>query len=180
MFWTVFSFTSLAYGRNLVSATRVEPIVKHLVRRVSTLTLAPIITGLITALVGVGPAHAASSPLLDAKELRSDVSALTDDYVDRYQDRLTPEAARQARREMTTLVRTIKKAERRDTPAAWKVAYRQHQRAAAMVDGRFDDVRAALESELTFVERLSAFSDYSSSMRDFQSLGVELASRAAK
>jgi hypothetical protein len=49
-----------------------------------------------------------------------------------------------------------------------------------MVDGRFDDVRAALESELTFVERLSAFSDYSSSMRDFQSLGVELASRAAK
>ena len=42
---------------------------------------------------------------------------LTDDYVDRYQDRLTPEqqrqltqAARQARREMTTLVRAIKKA----------------------------------------------------------------------
>lgn len=115
------------------------------------------------------------------------MSALTDDYVDRYQDRLTPEqqrqltqAARQARREMTTLVRAIKKAERRGTPAAWEVAYRQHQRAAAMVDGRFDDVRAALESELTFVERLSAFSDYSSSMRDFQSLGVELASRAAK
>ena len=58
------------------------------------------------------------------------MSALTDDYVDRYQDRLTPEqqrqltqAARQARREMTTLVRTIKKAERRGTPAAWEVAY---------------------------------------------------------
>ena len=160
---------------------------KHLVRRASTLTLAALVTGLITALVGVGPAHAASSPLQDAKELRSDVSALTDDYVDRYQDRLTPEqqrqltqAARQARREMTTLVRAIKKAERRGTPAAWEVAYRQHQRAAAMVDGSFDDVRAALESELTFVERLSAFSDYSSSMRDFESLGVELASRAAK
>ena len=119
--------------------------------------------------------------------MRSDVSALTDDYIDRYQDRLTPEqqrqltrAARQARREMTTLVRAIKEAERRSTPAAWKAAYRQHQRAAAMVDGRFDDVRATLESELTFVERLSAFSDYSSSMRDFQSLGVELARRAAK
>ena len=160
---------------------------KHLLRRASTLTLAALVTGLITAFVGLGPAHAASSPLQDAKELRSDVSALTDDYVDRYQDRLTPEqqrrltqAARQARREMTTLVRAIKKAERRDTPAAWEVAYRQHQRAAAMVDGNVDDVRAALESELTFVERLSAFSDYSSSMRDFESLGVELASRAAK
>ena len=119
--------------------------------------------------------------------MRSDVSALTDDYIDRYQDRLTPEqqrqltrAARQARREMTTLVRAIKEAERRSTPAAWKAAYRQHQRAAAMVDGRFDDVRATLESELTFVERLSAFPDYSSSMRDFQSLGVKLARRAAK
>jgi hypothetical protein len=161
--------------------------VKHLVRRVSTLTLAAVITGLITALVGAGPAHAASSPLLDAQELRSDVSALTDDYIDRYQDRLTPaqerqltKTARQARREMTTLVRAIKKAERRNTPSAWKAAHRQHQRAAAMVDGRFDDVRATLESELTFVERLSAFSDYSSSMRDFQSLGVELARRAAK
>ena len=115
------------------------------------------------------------------------MSALTNDYIDRYQDRLTPEqerrlirAARQARREMTTLVRVIKKAERRDTPAAWKAAYRQHELAAAMVDGRFDDVRATLESELTFVERLSAFSDYSSSMRDFQSLGVELAKRAGK
>ena len=160
---------------------------KHLVRRAPVITLAALFTGLITALVGVGPAHAASSPLLDAKQLRSDVSALTDDYVDRYRDRLTPEqqrqltqAARQARREMTTLVRAIKKAERRNTPSAWKAAYRQHQRAAAMVDGRFDDVRATLESELTFVERLSAFSDYSSSMRDFQSLGVELARRAAK
>ena len=160
---------------------------KHQVRRASTFTLTAIIAGLITALVGVGPAPAASSTLLDAKELRSDVSALTDDYVDRYQDRLTPEqqrqltqAARQARREMTTLVRAIKKAERRDTTAAWEVAYRRQQRAAGMVDGRFDDVRAALESELTFVERLSAFSDYSSSRRDFQSLGVELASRAAK
>ena len=160
---------------------------KHLVRRVSTVTLAALVTGLITAFVGVGPAHAASSPLQDAKELRSDVSALTDDYIDRYQDRLTPEqqrqltrAARQARREMTTLVRAIKEAERRSTPAAWKAAYRQHQRAAAMVDGRFDDVRATLESELTLVERLSAFSDYGSSMRDFQSLGVELARRAAK
>ena len=160
---------------------------KHPVRRASTLTFAALVTGLITALVGVDPAHAASNPLQDAKELRSDVSALTDDYVDRYQDRLTPEqqrqltqAARQARREMTTLVRTIKKAERRDTPAAWEVAYRQHERAAAMVDGSFDNVRAALESELTFVERLSAFSDYSSSIRDFESLGVELASRAAK
>ncbi len=115
------------------------------------------------------------------------MSALTDDYIDRYQDRLTPaqerqltKTARQARREMTTLVRAIKKAERKNTPAAWKAAYRQHQRTAAMVDGRFDDVRATLESELTFLERLSAFSDYSSSMRDFQSLGVELARRAAK
>ena len=159
----------------------------HPIRRASTFTLTAIIIGLITALVGLGPAHAASSPLLDAQELRSDVSALTNDYIDRYQDRLTPEqerrltrAARQARREMTTLVRVIKKAERRDTPAAWKAAYQQHQRAAAMVDGRFDDVRATLESELTFVERLSAFSDYSSSMRDFQSLGVELARRAGK
>ena len=149
--------------------------------------MAAIITGLITALVGVGPAHATSSPLLDAQELRSDVSALTNDYIDRYQDRLTPEqerqltrTARQARREMTTLVGAIKKAERRETPAAWKAAYRQHQRAVAMVDGRFDGVRATLESELTFIERLSAFSDYSSSMRDFQSLGEELANRAAK
>ena len=81
---------------------------------------------------------------------------------------------------MTTLVRAIKKAEQRDTPVAWKAAYRQHQRAAALVDRRFDDVRATLESELMFVERLSAFSDYSSSMRDFQSLGVELARRTAK
>ena len=148
--------------------------------------MAAIITGLITALVGVGPAHAASSPLLDAQELRSDVSALTSDYIDRYQDRLTHKqeraltrTAREARREMTTLVRSIKKAERRATSAAWKAAYRQHQRAAAMVDGRFDEVRAALESELTFVERLSAFSDYASSMRAFQSLGVALARRAA-
>ena len=43
-----------------------------------------------------------------------------------------------------------------------------------MVDGRFDDARAALESELTFVERLSAFSDYSRCA--LPSLGVELAS----
>ena len=49
-----------------------------------------------------------------------------------------------------------------------------------MVDGRFDGVRATLESELTFIERLSAFSDYSSSMRDLHSLGEELANRAAK
>ena len=159
---------------------------KHPIRRASTFTLAVIITAFFTAIVGVNPSNATSSPLLDAQELRSDVSALTSDYIDRYQDRLTPKqeraltrTAREARREMTTLVRSIKKAERKATPAAWKAAYRQHQRAAAMIDGRFDDVRAALEPGLTFVERLSAFSDYSSSMRDFQSLEVELARRAA-
>lgn len=141
----------------------------------------------VALLLPVSTAHAAANPLTQAKDLRSDVLATTNQYIDRYEDRLTIDGrrelrstARQTRVELDALVRAIRRAEERDTTRAWKAAVRQHSAAADLVDSRFDDVRSIIEPELTFSEKLSAFADYSSAMRYFESLGSELARRAAK
>ena len=141
----------------------------------------------VALLVPVSAAQAAANPLSQAKELRSDVVATTNQYIDRYETRLTVEdrrelqsTARQTRVELDALVRAIRRAEARDTTRAWKAAVRQHSAAADLVDSRFDHVRSIIEPELNFGERLGAFADYSSAMRDFESLGSELSRRADK
>jgi hypothetical protein len=140
------------------------------------------------ALILTAPAaYAASSPLAQALGLRSDVQTTTSQYIDRYEDRLTVadrrelrSTARETRIQLNALVRTVRRAEARDTKRAWRDALREHASAADLIESRFDDVRSIIEPELSFSEKLSAFADYSSAMQAFESLGSELSRRAGK
>lgn len=155
--------------------------------RSSGWSIAGAVVTAVALLVPASTAQAEANPLAQAKELRSDVMATTNQYVDRYEGRLAVDdrrelrsTARQTRVELDALVRAIRRAEARDTTRTWKAAVRQHAAAADLVDSRFADVRSIIEPKLTFSERLGAFADYSSAMRDFESLGAELSRRADK
>ena len=155
--------------------------------RFSGWSIAGAVVTAVALLLPASTAQAAANPLTQAKELRSDVLATTNQYIDRYEGRMTVEdqrelrsTARQTRVELDALVRAIRRAEARDTTRTWKAAVRQHSAAANLVDSRFDDVRSIIEPKLSFSEKLGAFADYSSAMRDFESLGAELSRRADK
>jgi hypothetical protein len=155
--------------------------------RSSGWSIAGAVVTAVALLLQASTAQAAANPLAQAKDLRSDVVVTTNQYIDRYEGRLTVDdrrelrsTARQTRVELDALVRAIRRAEARDTTRAWKAAVRQHAAAADLVDSRFDDVRSIIEPKLTFTEKLGAFADYSSAMRDFESLGAELSRRADK
>ena len=129
----------------------------------------------------VSPAQAASTALQDARELRTSVSALMTNYERNYSDRLTSsdqatlKAVRlKANRQLTQLLTDIRRAERTNKRSDWLRAQQTHAQASSEAELGLEQARTILEPRLGLAEKLTAFSDYSTKMEQFRSLGLRL------
>lgn len=138
------------------------------------------IAGALT-LVGFQPAIAATTVLQDARQVRSEIVRLTDDYADKYANRVSPEErteltsmASQARRELTGVVVAVRKAQRSNTAADWKEAAARHRAARELAEANFARAQEILGPRLSLLEQLNAFADYSEAIRSFDDLGARI------
>lgn len=140
----------------------------------------PVLVTLLTLGI-LSPAQAASTPLQDARELRTSVSALMANYEQNYADRLTSsdqatlKAVRlKANRQLTQLLTDIRRAERTNKRSDWLRAQQTHAKASTDAELGLEQARTILEPKLGLAEKLTAFSDYTSKMEQFRSLGLRL------
>lgn len=140
----------------------------------------PMVVALLT-LGLLSPAQAANTPLQDARELRSSVSALMSNYEQNYADRLTStdqaalKAVRlKANRHLTQLLTDVRRAERTNKRGDWLRAQATHAKASSEAESGLEQARTILEPKLSLTEKLTAFSDYSRKMEQFRSLGLRL------
>lgn len=148
---------------------------------------------LVATVLGVvmvlGPAGVAYADTLteDARALRDSVVQLTQDYERDFRDRVTPterdelmSMGIQARREMNRLVGAIRTAERTDRVADWRTARTLHAAALTTAEARFERAAAILQPRLSLGEQLTAYADYSRTLRQFERLGQQIPSRAGR
>jgi hypothetical protein len=147
------------------------------------LGLRVLIPGLLIGLLTLGAAQAAHAATLteDTRALRDSVVLLTRDYEGDFGSRVTAEQraelasmGAQARRHMTGLVAAVRRAERTQRPADWRNARTLHSRALATTKTRFEQAASILRPHLTLGEPLRAYSDYTSTLDDFQRLGERI------
>lgn len=142
--------------------------------------LVPVIVALVTLSL-LSPAQAASTPLQDARELRSSVTTLMSNYERSYADRLTSsdQAALKAIRlkanqQLAQLQTDIRRAERTKKRSDWLRAQQTHAKATSDAELGLEQARTILEPKLSLMERLTALSEYSTKMDQFRSLGLRL------
>lgn len=150
-------------------------------RRIVTILL--LATGLL--FVSTVGAQASNSLTTSATEVRSDVTSLVSEYEAVYGPRVSNteraglrSMTREARREMNTLVRLVRNAERSNRKADWRRAFNHYSAIKIKGDERLDDAREIIAPQMSFTEQLAAWSQARSVMADLDSLGAQLARRA--
>lgn len=105
-------------------------------------------------------------------------------YEESYGDRLQSSERKQlaalrvqAAEQLTLLVTDIRRAERTQKSSDWLRAQQTHSRAEAQAESGLERARGILEPKLSLLEQLTALSDYSTSMDQFQSLGLRVQER---
>ena len=137
------------------------------------------------ALAPSSAAAESTSLSASASRVSTQVVALISDYEERYGPRVssTDRATlrtieRNTRREMNTLVRLVREAERTKRPSAWTRAYEQFLDIEAASNARLDEMRDIIEPKMSWTEKLGAVSPARSIQRDMESLGSQLKRRA--
>ena len=132
-------------------------------------------------LVGIQPAFAATTVLQDARQVRGEIVRLTDEYADKYSNRVSPaertelnSMAAQARRELTGVVVAVRKAQRTNAATHWNEAAARHRVARERAEANFARAQEILGPRLSLIEQLNAFSDYSEAMRSYDELGTRI------
>lgn len=149
-------------------------------RLITTLTL---MIGL--ALIPTSPAWSSASLTASASEVRGDVTSLVEEYEATYGPRVSPSErvelqamTREARRDMNTLVRLTRTAERTNSAGDWQRASNHYEAIRAKGDERLADAQDIIAPKMSLTEQLSAWSQARSVMADLDSLGAQLARRA--
>ncbi|MFM1917090.1 MAG: hypothetical protein RJB01_605 [Actinomycetota bacterium] len=145
-----------------------------------TRTAVAALVSVAVAITLAGPASA--GPAVDAaRELRSEVTTLSQEYEFAYGKRLSADErsqlsaiSNQGTRQLTQLLSQIRRAERSGKRSDWLRAQRLHASATASAETQLLQARTILEPHLSFLERLNALSDYSRNMERFDSLGLML------
>ncbi len=124
-----------------------------------------------------------------AISLRRDVSSLLQQYIDQYGARVTPaELSRlegyrsDADRQLAGVVVTTSRLRNaiaqgrsaRQVESARRAALASWTRAREAADSSWDQARTIMEPQLSFLERLSALSDYNDMIGRFDALGEEI------
>ena len=130
-------------------------------------------------------AWASGSLTATAVDLRGDVITLVGEYEAIYGPRVSPSErsalrsmTREARRDMNTLVRLVRKAERSNAKSDWRRASNHYAAIRLKGDERLGEAQDIIAPEMSLTEQLSAWSQARSVMAELDSLGSQLARRA--
>ena len=154
---------------------------RRTVRRfMTTLLLA---TGLLFA--STAGVQASTSLTTSATQVRGEVTALVGEYELVYGPRVSSgqrgelkSMTREARGDMNTLVRLVRKAERTNKRADWQRAHNHYTAIRVKGDARLEDARDIIGPQMSLTEQLAAWSQARTVMQDLDSLGSQLARRA--
>lgn len=120
-----------------------------------------------------------------ASQARTQVASLVRDYEGKYGPRVSATQRaelrgmiRESRREMNSLVRSVRIAEQQQRKSDWRRAYAQYLEMRALADERLVEVQDILAPEMSFSEQLSAWSQSRSVLQELDSLGAQLERRA--
>lgn len=141
------------------------------------------------AIAAVDARRDATAMRASAIDLRRDVASLLQEYIDAYRARFTPAELTQlegyrsdADRQLASVVVTTSRLRNaiaqgrsaRQVEAARRAALASWTRARAASTASWDQARTIMEPKLSFVERLSALSDYNDMIGRFDALGEEI------
>jgi len=131
----------------------------------------------------------AGSMRASAIDLRRDVASLLQEYIDAYRTRFTPAELTQlegyrsdADRQLASVVVTTSRLRNavaqgrstRQVEASRRAALASWTRARDAADTSWNQARTIMEPKLSFLERLSALSDYNDLVGRFDALGEEI------
>jgi hypothetical protein len=162
-----------------------EPGIRHM-RRTIMRRLMILLIFVIGLVVAPAPSAFASGSLTtSAVEVRGEVTTLVEQYEAIYGPRVSlseradlQAMSREARRDMNTLVRLTRKAERTNKAGDWQRASRHYAAIRTKGDERLADAQDIIAPKMSLTEQLSAWSQARSVMADLDSLGAQLARRA--
>lgn len=149
-----------------------------------------IIAAVLVLTLGVLIAPAASATeqatlTTTAEQTRSQVASLVREYEVRYGPRVSANQReelrgmiRESRREMNSLVRAVRTAEKGQRTSDWRRAYAQYLEMRALADERLVEVQDILAPKMSFTEQLDAWSQARLVMKELDSLGSQLERRA--
>lgn len=136
-------------------------------------------------LVVASPALANTSLTTQASQIRASVVELSQDYERQFGPRVSSgerselrEMTRDARREMNTLNRLVRKAERSQARRDWRTARSHYDAIRATGDARLNEAQEILAPHMSFSEQLRAWATAREVLQDLDSLGTELDRRA--
>ena len=154
---------------------------RTIMRRLMTIFL--FVIGLVVT--PASSALASGSLTASAVEVRGQVTTLVEKYESGYGPRVSSSArvelqamTREARRDMNTLVRLTRKAERTNKAGDWQRASNHYAAIRTKGDERLADAQEIIAPQMSLTEQLSAWSEARSVMADLDSLGAQLARRA--
>jgi len=131
------------------------------------------------------PNASAGTVTSDATLIRNDVLALTGEYAREYRQKVSPaenrllsDMTREARAELNTLVRLVRRAEDSGRKSEWRRAQRHYTAMRVTGDQRLEEVRAIVQPHMSLSEQLSAWTNARAVLQDLDSLGGKIEQRA--
>lgn len=150
-------------------------------RRLAAL-LAALLMGFFAWMPG---AFAGGAITADATLIRSNVLELTGEYAREYRQKVTPaerkllsNMTREARSELNTLVRLVRRAEASGRKSEWRRAQRHYSTMRIAGDQRLEEVRVIVQPHMSFGEQLSAWTNARAVLQDLDSLGEKIEQRS--
>ena len=146
----------------------------------------------VTSLLAVGllvapstSAWASNSLTGSATEVRAEVTGLVSEYERAFGPRVSASErgelqamSREARGDMNTLVRLVRKAERTKNTSDWRRAHSHYVAIRQKGDERLEEAQVIIAPHMSLTEQLGAWSQARTVMQDLDSLGSRLANRA--
>jgi hypothetical protein len=149
------------------------------------LIISSIVLAVGLLLTPVASAAQETSLTKSASRVNTQIVTLISDYEDTYGPRVSAterrtlqKMERTTKRQMNTLVRLVREAERTERSSAWKRAYEHYRDIDAASEDGLAEMRAIIEPKMSWTDRLGAVSRARSIQGDMNSLGNQLKRRA--
>ena len=148
--------------------------------------VAALITAMLVGFFAWAPSISAAGAITaDATLIRSNVLELTGEYARAYRQKVSPaehrllsDMTREARAELNTLVRLVRRAEDSGRKSEWRRAQRHYTAMRITGNQRMEEVRGIVQPHMSFSEQLSAWTNARAVLQDLDSLGGKIEQRA--
>ena len=148
--------------------------------------VAALITAMLVGFIAWAPSASATGAITaDATLIRSDVLELTGEYAREFRQKVSPaerrlltNMTREARSELNTLVRLVRRAEDSGRKSEWRRAQRHYTAMRVTGDQRLEEARGIVQPHMSFSEQLSAWTKARAVLQGLDSLGRKIEQRA--